>query len=204
MSSPATCNSFCQNPGTLRCTRCKGANLKRFYCSAACQSWDWKFHKQYCSKKAYTFELTLLGSSNPDIKRVFDIPAWFTFRQLHYTIQYAMGLWNCTHLHEFSFQRLSNSHRNLLTPRHDILKIMPADHLKDEFDMPPMPGMPPRRHVFKEREESLLLSDIFDPAGRLRCIAAPDEEFLPLIYLYDFGVCINLYRRRLSMLMSSM
>jgi len=81
---------------------------------------------------------------------------------------------------------------------------MPAGLLEDEFDMPPMPGMPPRRHVPKEREENLLLSDVFDPAGRLRHIAAPDEDFLPLIYLYDFGVCINLYCHRILMLMSSM
>ena len=37
----------------------------------------------YPSRFAYTFNLTLVGSSNPIIKRTFDVPCWFTFRQLH-------------------------------------------------------------------------------------------------------------------------
>jgi hypothetical protein len=31
----------CENPGTLRCSRCK----RSWYCSPACQKKDWKFHK---------------------------------------------------------------------------------------------------------------------------------------------------------------
>jgi hypothetical protein len=102
-----------------------------------------------------------------------------------------MGPWQCYHLHEFNFQAESDSSRNFLSPRHDVLRIVPADLLEEEEDdIMPMPGMPSSRPVRTEGEENILLSDVYDSAGRLRSVAAPNGEFLPLIYLYDFGVCV--------------
>lgn len=104
-----------------------------------------------------------------------------------------MGPWQCSHLHEFSLQASSDNRRNVLTSQREVLRIASADLLEDEDDILPMPGIPPQRPVQVEAEETLLLSDVYDPAGRLQGIAAPNGEFLPLIYMYDFGVRILVF-----------
>lgn len=125
------------------------------------------------TRKAYTFELTLVGSSNPVIKRTFDVPVWFTFRQLHYTLQYAMGPWNCTHLHEFTFSKT----RLQIGPK----SFYEADEPVNQFSV--------TRSTAKEKEEDLLLKDVFDPSGKLyHTVAQAHGEIFPLTYLYDFGV----------------
>lgn len=121
----------------------------------------------------YTFELKLLGSSNPAITRVFDVPSWYTFRQLHYTIQYAMGPWDCTHLHEFTFEAPSPEPRQMFSRRDVVLKIGSE---KDDRDA---------RSVL---EHELNLQDVFGAAGRLHRAVAPRGKVFPLYYLYDFGV----------------
>jgi len=47
----------------------------------------------------------------------------------------------------------------------------------------PMPG-----DARLEMEDSVLLQDVFDPAGKFYKLVAPDEEVYPLTYVYDFGV----------------
>ncbi|TFK33373.1 hypothetical protein BDQ12DRAFT_691173 [Crucibulum laeve] len=81
------CGSCRQAPGNLRCTRCRDAIPPTLYCSQRCQKMDWQFHKKYCGKKAYKFTMTLLGTKSPKVTRTFFVPAWWTFRKLHYTIQ---------------------------------------------------------------------------------------------------------------------
>lgn len=140
-------------------------------------------------RTAYTFELTLVGSSDPVIERTFDVPAWYTFKQLHYTIQYAMGPWQHTHLHEFTFSRPSAEPRYILSPTlNDVLKIRMSDAGDDEIDFSMIPGMRRMPVVPKESEDTVLLKDVYDPAGRLRNLIGPATEPYPLYYLYDFGV----------------
>jgi len=45
--------------------------------------------------------------------------------------------------------------------------------------------MPAWTNVHKEKEETLLLKDIYDPAGRLRSVVMPNGQVFPLYYLYD-------------------
>ncbi|CAA7268630.1 unnamed protein product [Cyclocybe aegerita] len=197
----------CDKPGKLRCTRCRDATPQTLYCSAKCQKNDWIFHKAYCGKKAYTFDITLVASSSPAITRTVAIPAWFTFRQLHYTLQYAMGPWQHTHMHEFSFNRLLSEfesptqpgywvrnevdrgpHRlDTLAGRDERLKVGPAELYDDDKldNWHPMLGRPPKK-VPKEREKTLRL-EVFDVNGRLYETVAKDGDMYPLIYTYDFG-----------------
>lgn len=101
-----------------------------------------------------------------------------------------MDSWENTHLHEFSFAK-DMVNKNILTDAKEVLKIGPADLYEDEYDNTAfysMAGMPPQRQVRKESEDNLLLSDVFESNGRLRSLVAPDDQFLALYYLYDFGV----------------
>jgi len=84
-----------------------------------------------------------------------------------------MGPWDQTHLHQFEV--LPDNHRNVFTERGEVLKIAPLNEL-EELDPP------------KQAEETLLLSDVYGPQGRFRHLILRDGVFLPLIYLYDFGV----------------
>ena len=157
-------------------------------------------------RDAYTFDLTLVGTSSPVIKRTFDVPAWYTFRQLHYTLQYAMGPWDCTHMHEFSFNTpppsapapasapgpsslISSSsssspqHRDPFSKRggKEVLRIGPR-RLYEVTRMPMLGG------ARLEMEDTVLLQDVFDPAGKFYELVAPEGEVFPLTYVYDFGV----------------
>lgn len=122
-----------------------------------------------------------MGSSDPVISRTFDVPSWFTFRQMHYTLQYAMGPWQQTHLHDFYFEKMSSSDekaRNILSPRKQLLKISSKENLEDHMGP-------------KQDETKIQLSDVYEPTGRLRDVVAPGGELATLIYLYDFGVCLH-------------
>ncbi|KAF9458393.1 hypothetical protein BDZ94DRAFT_1173732 [Collybia nuda] len=170
------CNPLgCRNRGTKRCTGCAGAEPETLYCGVECQKTDWPSHKKYCGKMAYTFEMKLIGSSNPVITRVFDVPSWYTFQQLHCTIQYAMGPWQRTHLHEFTFEVPTPGLRNTLSRKHVVLKIREDN---DEMDILSVP------------ENNLYLRDAFATTGRLHRTIAPRGAVLPLYYLYDFGVSL--------------
>ncbi|KAF8586915.1 hypothetical protein K439DRAFT_1339526 [Ramaria rubella] len=94
------CSSFlCSGrEGTLLCSKCKEGVPPTVYCSPECQREDWKFHKQFCGKQAYVFFVELMGSSDPPITRTVAVPAWFTFQQLHFTLQYIFGPWQNCHL----------------------------------------------------------------------------------------------------------
>ena len=155
------------------------------------------FQPIYLSRFAYTFNLTLVGSSDPIIKRTFDVPCRFTFRQLHYTIQYAMGPWQCCHLHEFSFNKPLGSGPRVIDRlgyKDEKLKIVPKDldgggGGPDHMFAFLQAGDRPKPQT--EMEETLKLKDVFDPAGRLHEVVAPDGEVYPLIYIYDFGVSLH-------------
>lgn len=84
-----------------------------------------------------------------------------------------MGPWDCTHLHEFTFEVPSPKPRQIFSQRDVVLKIGTE---KDEGDA---------RSVL---EHELSLQDVFGAAGRLHRVVAPRGEVLPLYYLYDFGV----------------
>lgn len=109
----------------------------------------------------YTFDLTLVGSTNPVIKRAFDVPSRYTFEMLHYTIQYGIGPWNCAHLHTFSFEKPRSGAS--AQAREHVLEIM----LKGWHE----------RSVPVELEEGLKLSDAFEPEGRLGINRARKQMF---------------------------
>ncbi|KIM38029.1 hypothetical protein M413DRAFT_250023 [Hebeloma cylindrosporum] len=223
---------LCSNQGKLRCSGCRDAEPQTVYCGEGCQKRDWKYHKKYCGRDAYTFDLTLLGTSNPVIKRTFDVPAWYTFRQLHYTLQYAMGPWDCTHLHEFSFtippspplpppssslslsSPSSSASTSTLNPTptptptpssrrpHDVFSKKEGKEVlrigsKRLYDATRMPI--PGEDAKLEMEESVLLQDVFDPAGKLYELVGgggkgkTSGEVCALTYVYDFGVCVSFF-----------
>ncbi|KAL0578434.1 hypothetical protein V5O48_003584 [Marasmius crinis-equi] len=139
---------------------------------------DWPFHKKYCGKKAYTFKIELLGSKNPVIARVVDVPAWFTFQWFHFVIQYAFGPWQQCHLHEFSFTEEKPNRSGMISfaPDQSVLRILSEGDEPSAFT---------RGRVMYEK--NIKLEDVFDPAGRLRSLVVRDGNVLSLKYLYDFG-----------------
>ncbi|KAH8831620.1 MM3350-like domain-containing protein [Flagelloscypha sp. PMI_526] len=169
---------LCQNDGTKACSRCKTK-----YCSAKCQQSDWKYHKTYCGKMVYTFKFKLLGSRDPVITRTVDVPAWWSFQQLHFVIQYAFGPWEQCHLHEFSYStsKPNNSGIISLAPDQTVLKICSGDGAPQSMFGEPVPKF------FFEKE--IMLKDIYDVKGKHRSLveSASDGNLLPLVYLYDFG-----------------
>ena len=106
---------------------------------------------------------------------------------LHYTIQYAMGPWQCYHLHQFVFEKRyvgpgRPPARDAFSPRDEVLRILPADLFRDDVNHG---SRVPR----EEEKETLKLSDVFDPAGRLHsAVLDADGAVCPLIYTYDLGV----------------
>ncbi|KZP24118.1 hypothetical protein FIBSPDRAFT_951426 [Athelia psychrophila] len=145
------------------------------------QDWD-SIHKKFCGKKAYTFALTLVDSSDPVISRTFDVPSWFTFRQLHDTVQYAMT-WTDSHLHSFTCVEMPSgrTRRDAYSARKELLLISGKDGLGYGDDMFPLEEVP------TEDENKLKLSDVYEPTGRLYNVAVPRGEPSALMYLYDFG-----------------
>ena len=71
-----------------------------------------------------------------------------------------------------------------------MLKVGPLSLYEDSdefsYDFPDFSTG--QRTVTKEGEERLLLSDVFDPQGRLYSTVARNGQILPLVYVYDFGV----------------
>ncbi|KAG7086760.1 hypothetical protein E1B28_002692 [Marasmius oreades] len=176
------CQNFgCGNEGTKICTRCKEASPRTMYCSELCQQQDWKFHKKFCGKKAYTFEIELLGSCDPVITRTVDVPAWYTFQWFHFVIQYAFGPWQQCHLHEFSYSASEPNRTGMISldpPERTVLRIVAEDESAEDMYMR-------GRYV---HENQVKLCDVYDINGRYRgLVDAPDGGVLPLEYLYDFG-----------------
>jgi len=138
-------------------------------------------------RKTYTFKIELLGSKDPVITRIVDIPAWYTFEELHFVTQYAFGPWQQCHLHEFSY-RTTKSNRSgtiSLKPLGEILRIVSADDQSDGFSFPGMASVA----IPKLFEKQVKLKDIYDSAGHLRDkVLDEDGEVLTLTYVYDFGV----------------
>jgi hypothetical protein len=86
-----------------------------------------------------------------------------------------MDSWQCAHLHEFSFDADRFDHSQLMG-----LNIVNHDLLDDLYDFSPVPS---------KKEETTRLSDVFGPGSRLRdLLMRQDGTFLPLTYVYDFGV----------------
>lgn len=145
-------------------------------------------HFHPITRKVYTFKIELLGSQDPVITRIVDVPAWYTFEELHFVVQYAFGPWQQCHLHEFSY-RTTKSNRTgtiSLKPLGEILRIVMADDEDDGFSFPGLPGLPSVPKMF---EKNVKLKDIYDPSGRLReKVLDGDGHVLPLTYVYDFGV----------------
>ncbi|KAJ7593335.1 hypothetical protein C8J56DRAFT_930848 [Mycena floridula] len=175
---------MCNNEGTKTCSRCKGANPETRYCGKKCQTDDWKWHKSYCGKKVYTFRIELLGSKDPVITRLVDVPAWYTFQYFHFVLQYAFGPWQQSHLHQWSFSPAKPNRSGCISLERDqsVLKMIAADdHIEDPlFGGPRIPWM---------YEKNVKLSDIYDESGRYFKMVQENGEVLPLTYLYDFGVC---------------
>lgn len=142
------------------------------------------FHKKFCGKKAYTFKFELLGSSNPKITRIVDVPAWYTFQELHFVIQYAFGPWQQYHLHEFSYSTSppNRSGAMSLAPVQTVLKILAEGEAPDPYAQ--LFGGRNTPHLY---EKQVKLSDIYDPSGIHRSCVIHDGDLLPLTYLYDFG-----------------
>ncbi|KAF8960415.1 MM3350-like domain-containing protein [Flammula alnicola] len=178
-STPVSCSvPSCDNlAGNFLCPRgCKAMN----YCSAECRDNDCSRHLSFCGCDAYIFDLTLVDSSSPVINRTFEIPSWYTFEQLHWTIQYAMG-WETTHMHEFAFY--SRAHRG---PRHTsfshndkVLDIGPEELYQDSFDDEELP----------EFEHRVTLRDVYGSNGRFKSRITNEEGIATLVYTYDLGDC---------------
>ncbi|KIY67823.1 hypothetical protein CYLTODRAFT_443777 [Cylindrobasidium torrendii FP15055 ss-10] len=180
--SPTTCRAFfCEKEATQACSRCKGGSQRSRYCSVKCQTADWKLHKKYCGKTVYTFKIELLGSRDPVITRVVDVPAWYTFQELHFVIQYAFGPWQQVHLHEFSYKtgRPNRSGGISFAPDTSVLRIR-MDGEQDE-----LPEFAPKSPQIYESQ--IKLSDVYDAEGKHRAKVLKNGEVLPLEYLYDFG-----------------
>ena len=98
-----------------------------------------------------------------------------------------MGPWQCYHLHQFVFEKRHAGPgrppaRDAFSPRDEVLRILPADLFRDDVNHG---SRVPR----EEEKESLKLSDVFDPAGRLHsAVLDADGAVCPLIYTYDLGV----------------
>ncbi|KIJ29716.1 hypothetical protein M422DRAFT_268844 [Sphaerobolus stellatus SS14] len=168
---------LCHRNGVLKCSRCKGADPETFYCSPECQKSDWRWHKKFCGKQAYVFDVELLGSSNPKITRKVAVPSWYTFKQFHFVLQYIFGPWQNCHLHTFSFlKELGNQRiRSDFSIRKEILL-----ELCHEGDVEYV-----SQNWFDERE--VKLSDVYEEDGRLRSKIMVNGNFAPLLYEYDFG-----------------
>ncbi|KAJ7163618.1 MM3350-like domain-containing protein [Mycena crocata] len=173
---------FCNEEGTMTCTRCKGAKPETRYCGKKCQTDDWKWHKKYCGKQAYTFKIELLGSKDPVITRVVDVPAWYNFQYFHFVLQYAFGPWQQCHLHQWSFSPAKPNRSGCisLAPDQSVLNIIAEN---DEIEEPLFGG---RRPPFLY-EKNVKLSDIYNESGRYSDMVQKDGKVLPLMYLYDFG-----------------
>ncbi|KAK7060801.1 hypothetical protein VNI00_000534 [Paramarasmius palmivorus] len=135
-------------------------------------------------RKSYTFEIDLLGSSNPKITRTVDVPAWFTFQELHFVIQYAFGPWQQCHLHEFSYSTSAPNRTGRISLAADktVLKILAEGEAPD-----PYIGLFGGRNPPHLYEKQVKLSDIYDLSGTHRSRVVRDGAVLPLVYLYDFG-----------------
>ncbi|KAF8987179.1 hypothetical protein BDQ17DRAFT_1548254 [Cyathus striatus] len=153
-----------QKDGKFRCTRCRDAVPPAMYCSKDCQKTDWQFHKKYCGKYSYTFDLTLVGSSNPPIKRTFDVPS-------------------CLRIFMTSVFRPSPSGNDygILAMRDQVLRIIQRDSLEHELTLGSRGKI--------EFEEILKLKDVYGEDGRLKVLTTNPAtgKAYPLLYLYDFG-----------------
>jgi hypothetical protein len=137
---------------------------------------------------AYTFELTLVDSSNPVITRTFDVPSWFTFKELHWCIQYGMGPWDHTHLHQFEFKRPGPRSRLSFDA---VLEIHPESSLADRDQYANIPWMPRMNRCPAVSEIKTKLKDIYDSdSGQSirNTVLDSTGQVLPLVYIYDMGV----------------
>ncbi|KAL1669420.1 MM3350-like domain-containing protein [Schizophyllum commune] len=139
------------------------------------------------ANKAYTFTIELSGSHKPPIKRTVDVPASYTFQELHFVIQYAFG-WQQAHVHMFAFYRQKakkNTHYYYrFDPRNEVLHVQAAGDNWDHFDFLPKDEKPKVIH-----EDKLKLHDIYDERGKYRHLVEMDDGLCPLLYTYDLGDC---------------
>jgi len=137
------------------------------------------FHKKYCGKSVYVFEVKLLGSQNPVIKRRIEVPSWYTFMELHATIQYAFGPWQNTHIHEFLFRKqIPGNKGGPFDPAKRILRISEPHPDDDDWMMGQFPRL---------TESTTKLSDIYEADGAHRKLAELNGRLAELVYIYDFG-----------------
>ncbi|KAF5361590.1 hypothetical protein D9757_011553 [Collybiopsis confluens] len=148
---------LCNNEGTKACTRSLSASAEigRFINPSA---------------EIYTFKIELLGSKDPKIYRIVDVPAWYTFQYLHFVIQYAFGPWQQCHLHEFYYARNKANRTGTISfdPVETVLKILAEGEEPDAlsgmrnlglFNRAPPPVTP---HLW---EKQVKLEDVYDEAG---------------------------------------
>ncbi|KAL1754586.1 MM3350-like domain-containing protein, partial [Schizophyllum commune] len=130
---------------------------------------------------AYRFDIELDGSRDPVIKRTVEVPASYTFQELHYVLQYAFA-WQNYHLHGFTF------HEPLPPPPIDgrFVPRIPKEALRiigeeDDFDdfLGPAPLL----------DKKVKLSDVYGARGRYRKRVLQEGAIPPMLYEYDFGDC---------------
>lgn len=121
-------------------------------------------------RTSYKFDIVLCESKNPTITRTVDVPAWWTFRQLHYVLQYSMGPWQCSHLHEFRFTAPNGQGRTYLDST--VMTICGREGFEDDG-----------ASGSKLLETNVKLNDVWETGGKHAALAP-----CQLIYEYDFGM----------------
>ena len=122
----------------------------------------------------------------PPIKRTVDVPASFTFRDLHCVVQYAFG-WDSSHVHMFSFYNQKAKKRGgryIFNEQNEVLHVKAA---RNGFK--PMFGAVPEDCVV--REDQVKLSDVLDDDGKFREVVDMEgKPACPIVYTYDLGVSL--------------
>ncbi|KAL1733733.1 MM3350-like domain-containing protein, partial [Schizophyllum commune] len=131
--------------------------------------------------KAYIFDIELDGSRDPVIKRTVEVPASYTFQELHYVLQYAFA-WQNYHLHSFTFYeplppRRTDGRFEPRIPKEALRIVGVEDEFEDDFGPAPL------------LDKNVKLTDVYGARGRYRRRVGQEGEIPPMLYEYDFGDC---------------
>ena len=134
-------------------------------------------------RKAYIFGIELDGSRDPVIKRTVEVPASYTFQELHYVLQYAFA-WQNYHLHSFTFYeplppRRTDGRFEPRVPKEALRIVGVEDEFEDDFGPAPL------------LDKNARLSDVYGARSRYRRRVVQEGEIPPMLYEYDFGVSLG-------------